>query len=290
MRIVLIGSAGYWGQKLSRVIQRSDHELVAEINLPEDGAERVRPVAENERADAAVVATPPETHFPIVMAALEAGLDVLCEKPLALNGSDAAKLHAAAIDRGRVLSVDSTFVHTDAFGALLERRFKDELLSYQSLRLARGPGHVTVPAGWDLVVHDIAVLTALGVLNGVGSGHHSPGGDVAQAVVPLRSGSAHIQASRSWHGKTRSIVLTYSSGTLLWDSESLWRCDGEDTHLILRESGEVLPKVLRDFDLRRRRRAVTGITDGAHGAAVCAHLEALFGRPRGVSKAHRAAA
>src|SRR5690554_3507978 len=39
--------------------------------------------------DAVVVATPDDTHFPIVMAALDARLHIFCEKPVALNAQDA---------------------------------------------------------------------------------------------------------------------------------------------------------------------------------------------------------
>jgi predicted dehydrogenase len=39
--------------------------------------------------EAVIVATPNDTHHPIVMAALERGLHVMCEKPLALNYAQA---------------------------------------------------------------------------------------------------------------------------------------------------------------------------------------------------------
>jgi predicted dehydrogenase len=46
--------------------------------------------------DAAVVATPPRTHRRIAINALEAGLNVLCEKPLALTIGDCEAVVAAA--------------------------------------------------------------------------------------------------------------------------------------------------------------------------------------------------
>lgn len=42
--------------------------------------------------DAVVVATPYDLHFPMTMYALDAGLHVLCEKPLALNASEAREM------------------------------------------------------------------------------------------------------------------------------------------------------------------------------------------------------
>lgn len=46
--------------------------------------------------DAVVVATPDDTHYPIVMAALDAGMHIFCEKPVALNSHDAKAMYEKA--------------------------------------------------------------------------------------------------------------------------------------------------------------------------------------------------
>ena len=46
--------------------------------------------------DAVVIATPDDLHFPMTMAALEAGLHVLCEKPLANNATQARQMYEKA--------------------------------------------------------------------------------------------------------------------------------------------------------------------------------------------------
>ena len=46
--------------------------------------------------DAITVSTPDDTHLAIVMAALDAGLHVLCEKPMALNAADALTMYKHA--------------------------------------------------------------------------------------------------------------------------------------------------------------------------------------------------
>lgn len=48
------------------------------------------------KLDAIVIATPDDLHAPMTLAALGAGLHVLCEKPLALNSDDAADMLARA--------------------------------------------------------------------------------------------------------------------------------------------------------------------------------------------------
>ncbi len=50
--------------------------------------------------DAVVVSTPDDLHRPMTMAALEAGLHVLCEKPLAMNASLAKEMYEAAEAKG----------------------------------------------------------------------------------------------------------------------------------------------------------------------------------------------
>jgi predicted dehydrogenase len=46
--------------------------------------------------DTLVVATPDDLHYPVTMAALEAGLHVLCEKPLALSAEEARAMYERA--------------------------------------------------------------------------------------------------------------------------------------------------------------------------------------------------
>jgi predicted dehydrogenase len=47
--------------------------------------------------DAIIVITPDDLHYPITMQALDAGLHVLCEKPLALTGGQAREMYEKAV-------------------------------------------------------------------------------------------------------------------------------------------------------------------------------------------------
>ena len=60
----------------------------------------------SERLDLVTVATPNSTHFEITKAFLEAGFDVLCEKPLTTTLRSSAELVAIARDAGRILAVN----------------------------------------------------------------------------------------------------------------------------------------------------------------------------------------
>jgi predicted dehydrogenase len=55
--------------------------------------------------DLAVTATPNSSHVPLGLAALEAGLGVVVDKPLALNAAEGSRLVDAASERGLMLTV-----------------------------------------------------------------------------------------------------------------------------------------------------------------------------------------
>lgn len=61
------------------------------------------------KVDFLVVCTPNSSHYEIASAALAAGLDVLCEKPLSLTAAEAARLGALARRRRRVLGIPFTY-------------------------------------------------------------------------------------------------------------------------------------------------------------------------------------
>lgn len=62
------------------------------------------PAARALGAELAILATPPRFHRAQAEAAFAAGLDVLCEKPLAASAADAAAMVAAAAAAGRLLA------------------------------------------------------------------------------------------------------------------------------------------------------------------------------------------
>ena len=64
-------------------------------------AEAARP----DGIEAVVIVTPNHLHAPVATAFLEAGIDVICDKPLAMNVPEAEALAALAAARGRVLLV-----------------------------------------------------------------------------------------------------------------------------------------------------------------------------------------
>jgi predicted dehydrogenase len=78
--------------------------LAAQYGI-ERSVARWEDLLETPGLDAVTVAVPTFLHAPITVAALERGLHVLCEKPIARNTAEAATMVEAARSAGRVLDV-----------------------------------------------------------------------------------------------------------------------------------------------------------------------------------------
>jgi predicted dehydrogenase len=108
-----------WGHHAQEVMKRPEFKLVAVIDPDPNRLAEARKKAPgvrtytdwmkflNEPGDAelAVVATATTMHTPMTIEALRAGLDVLCEKPMAMNVKDADRMIAAAKKARRVLTI-----------------------------------------------------------------------------------------------------------------------------------------------------------------------------------------
>lgn len=62
-----------------------------------------------DRVDAVAICTPNFTHYPIAKALIEAGFDVICEKPLTATLEDAVALERLARESGRFVGVTYTY-------------------------------------------------------------------------------------------------------------------------------------------------------------------------------------
>jgi len=63
----------------------------------------------SDRIDAVAICTPNHTHFPIAKAFLEAGFDIICEKPLTTTLEDAKALEKLVEQTGRFMGVTYTY-------------------------------------------------------------------------------------------------------------------------------------------------------------------------------------
>ncbi len=76
---------------------------------------------EAEDLDAVSIAVPNKFHAPLTIAALQRGLHVLCEKPMAMTVAEAQEMNAAAAAAQRNLMINFSFRFTEAAYALKQQ-------------------------------------------------------------------------------------------------------------------------------------------------------------------------
>ena len=223
-----VAGAGAFGRNHLRVL----HELEAAgqgVTLAaavEPQAERAAEVAERYgipvfasveellRADlrlqAACVAVPTVHHHAVAAALLDAGLDLLVEKPLAAKLDEADDLVARAEGAGRILQPG----HLERFNPAvlaIEPRLKRPMF-FEAHRLSIfTPRSLDVDVVLDLMIHDLdIVLTFAGSpvseVRAVGLPILSPKVDIANVRVEFESGCvANFTASRVSTEKVRKL-------------------------------------------------------------------------------------
>ena len=170
----LVVGYGYWGPNIVRnVIERPEFELVALCERDEgrisDFEKRTPGIPCIRDYDAALadpaieavaIATPPHTHYELVRKALEAGKQVLVEKPLARTAGEAAELVALAEELGQVLMPGHTFLYSPSVNkvkSLIDEDVLGEIYFATSSRMNLGlyqrDGVIL-----DLAPHDLSIL------------------------------------------------------------------------------------------------------------------------------------
>jgi predicted dehydrogenase len=119
----------------------------------------------NETLDALVIAAPTRVHCPLAVAALERGVDVLVEKPIASDVKEAWQMVDTARAAGRILAVG----HVERFNPVvreLRRRLESHevgrVLQVHARRLGPFPARIRdVGAVIDLATHDLDIMCFL---------------------------------------------------------------------------------------------------------------------------------
>jgi predicted dehydrogenase len=169
-RIAVIG-AGSFGRNHLRVVRDSPQATLAAVMDTDPvraaGAATefgTAPVADWRElaalADAAIVAAPTTAHAGIACGLLEAGLDVLVEKPIAATLADARRMVATAARHGRILQVGHLERFNPAVIAL--QKVLTVPLFFEIHRMSLfSPRSLDVDVVLDLMIHDIDLVLAL---------------------------------------------------------------------------------------------------------------------------------
>jgi predicted dehydrogenase len=318
--IGIIG-CGAWGRHYLRVFHEDrGARVVACADPRRDALDAVRrqfplvqvapepgPLIQDPAVQAVVVATPASTHPEVARCALEAGKDVLVEKPLALNARDCEALTALAARHGRILMIGHTFLYNDSVRLVrdLTRRPDFGRIYYMVARRTNlGPVRDDVSALWDLAPHDVSIFAYLAgapplAVNAVARGFLSSGRpDVAFLTLHFPADVVgQIQVSWIDSQKVRDVVVIGDRSRIVFDDLNLTESvriyekgisvrQSADTYgefqYLQRDGAIISPKVDRREPLKNlvseflacceSRRAP--LADGAQGTAVVRVLEA----------------
>ncbi len=228
--VIGVGSLGFHHARILREVQGVEmvgvHDASAE-RAATVGAELGVPVHDTLDAflgsvDAAVVAVTTTQHAEVALAALERGVHLLIEKPIASSLEEAEAIVAKAKENGAVVATG----HVERFNGALRacERYLDEPRFVESHRLATfNPRGTDVAVVLDLMIHDIdLVLGLLGAqvesVDAIGVPVLTPSADIANARLVFRSGAvANITASRVSMERMRKIRFFQRSGYISLD-------------------------------------------------------------------------
>ncbi|MFL5383472.1 MAG: Gfo/Idh/MocA family protein [Longimicrobiaceae bacterium] len=175
-----------------------------------------------EAVDAAVVAVPTTAHAEVALAALDAGVHLLIEKPIAASVEEAEAIVERAEAKGLVVATG----HVERFNGALRacEEYLEDPRFAESHRLAPyGPRGTDVAVVLDLMIHDIDLLLGLvrrpvESVEAVGVGVLTGNVDIANARLVFEGGAvANITASRVSLERMRKIRFFQRSGYLSLD-------------------------------------------------------------------------
>ena len=150
MNLAIIG-VGYWGSKIADTARLLPYTTVKTFDIDDDYT--------MDKIDAAVVATPAETHYEVTKTLLERGIACLVEKPIADSLSKAQYLLGIAEAKNTVLQSGHILLFTPTT-EYIKRTFDiDNLKFVETRRLNFGniPKY-QIPLEHHLLIHDLALI------------------------------------------------------------------------------------------------------------------------------------
>ncbi len=305
-KIACVG-AGNWGLNHVRnlaqlnslaMIVEPDQQRASHVQSEFPGTpviDDLRVAAADKNIDALVIATPVPTHFDIAMSCLQAGKDLLVEKPITLFAHEARQLANLAEANNRILMTGHLLLFQPAI-QFIKHQLADGLLgevfTLHLIRRNLGRARSAENALWSLGVHDVAIIYYL--LEQVprrvlASGHCGLQQTIEDNVYlslefPNRT-HAHLHCSWLWPERQRSMLITGSKGMLSYDEITRQVClinksingtlENVDhgSELLFEDAGQPLRLELEHF-INCICTREEPVSNGQHAAAVISILEA----------------
>ncbi|HOD49442.1 MAG TPA: Gfo/Idh/MocA family oxidoreductase [Candidatus Hydrogenedentes bacterium] len=160
--------------------------------------------------DAASVVVPTTLHHEMTLRLIDAGVDVLVEKPIAQDVENASHMVTAAHAAGRILQVGHIERFNGAVRALFDAVERPRFIECHRLSPYPNRGH-DVSVVLDLMIHDLEIVLAMDgtqpeSVDGVGVPVFSKYEDIANARIRFASGCvANLTCSRVSMDRMRKI-------------------------------------------------------------------------------------
>ncbi len=263
LRIAVIG-AGHLGRIHAKLLGSIEGVKLAGISDPFEQA-RARaeelydaPVFADYRdlipqIDAAIIASPTDSHAKITRELLKAGKHVFVEKPLTIDRSDATQLAAFANAKQLTLQVGHVERFNPAFTALGDLAV--DVKYVEAVRASSFPGRcLDVGVVMDLMIHDLDLVLSLTdapirSISASGLSIVSSHEDLAETRIEFECGLvANLKASRVSPEPARQMQLFGSNGFAEVDF-------GKPSLSTLKPSGDLVD---RSFDLSEQAESPLG--------------------------------
>jgi predicted dehydrogenase len=210
---VAVAGVGEFGRNHVRVWSALEGtELVGIVDV---NAERARQIAAEfgtrtfpsldaliaARVDAVSVAVPTKEHARVGCRLLDAGIDVLVEKPMASSLEEADQLIASAMRSGRILQVGQVERFNPAVAAAQQIISRPMFFEVHRLGIFT-PRSLDIDVVYDVMIHDLDILltlvpTSVTDLRAVGIPVITDKVDIAHARIEFETGAvANVTASR----------------------------------------------------------------------------------------------
>ncbi|MEK6373362.1 MAG: Gfo/Idh/MocA family oxidoreductase [Acidobacteriota bacterium] len=219
-RIGVVGT-GYLGRLHARVLTEMPEVDVAGFVEAKDataaevaqtlGIRRFDSIAAlAAKIDCAVVATPTTTHFDVARELIEAGCDVLVEKPITATVGEARRLIDLAAGRRRILQVGHVERYNPAIIAVAPFIAEARYIVAERLGVFV-PRSLDVDVLLDLMIHDLNLVLSLMRqpvvdVRAVGIAVLTPKVDITNVRLEMANGSvANLTASRVSQDRVRKV-------------------------------------------------------------------------------------
>jgi len=174
--------------------------------------------------DCAVVATPTVAHFDVARELVEAGCDVMIEKPITTTAEDAERLIALANARGRILQVGHVERYNPAIQAVAPLLHGVRYVEAERLGVWVGRS-LDIDVLLDLMIHDLNLVLSLLKeevvdIRAVGVPVLTDKVDITNVRLELANGAvANLTASRVSQDRVRKIRFFGSEAYLSVDTK-----------------------------------------------------------------------